>query len=370
MYYIAFTTINMPFLLDDYVKNLKKFGYENEVGFIITGDLKTPPEVKDYAQKISKQGVECLYFSVEDQKKWLQPYHKLADIVPYNSGNRRNIGYLMALQRGAEMIIDIDDDNFIGEEDFIGPHKIVGQVQEFPAISSSTGWYNICSMMDTEPPHIIYPRGYPYSKRWIDEVITTKKCRGRIVMNAGLWLVDPDVDAVTRLNQDVKTTSLKNPRIFLSADTWSPINTQNTAFHRDTIPCFYFVIMGESIKGLNIDRYGDIWAGYFARKVIDRMGDYVSYGLPLTIHKRNKHNILKDLQHEFWGMLYTESLVEIVNEISLTKRDYSSLYVELADAIERIVTQSNKYDSDMVNYFKKITRNMRIWVDACNQVSK
>ena len=40
---------------------------------------------------------------------------------------------------------------------------------------------------------------------------------------------DPDVDAVTRLNADVKTLRMNRDSVLLAPNTWTPVNSQNTA---------------------------------------------------------------------------------------------------------------------------------------------
>jgi hypothetical protein len=366
--FIVLTTVNVPHLLEGYADNLERYGHKGEAGFIVVADLKTPSEAGELVQRLSRRGFEAIYLSVEEQKRWLKPFPSLEEMVPYNSDNRRNIGYLVAVQRGADIVISIDDDNLVGQEDFLAGHKVIGSREVFPVISSSSGWFNICSMMDTKPPRTIYPRGFPYSHRWDNEAVSASSGSGRVVINAGLWLEDPDVDAVTRLNAEVKTVALNTSRVTLAAGTWSPINTQNTSFHREILPCFYYVAMGFPVKGMTIDRYGDIWAGYLARKVIDGMSDRVAYGYPVTVHKRNRHDLLKDLQQELWGMIFTEDWIKILGSICLTSKDYSSLYLELAGALEQTAKQTGRFTPEMCSILEKVAHNMKVWLDVCSQL--
>ncbi|KIH51862.1 hypothetical protein ANCDUO_18043, partial [Ancylostoma duodenale] len=66
---------------------------------VVVGDTKTPINWR-------LEGVHFL--SVEDQQRL--DYHLTSDL-PYNSYTRKNIGYLYAIQHGAEWIYDTDDDN-------------------------------------------------------------------------------------------------------------------------------------------------------------------------------------------------------------------------------------------------------------------
>lgn len=369
-YAIVLTTINIPELLLEYANNFEKYNHKKEVDFIVIGDLKTPSAAEKVTDTLLRREFEGVYLDVEKQKKWLKRFPDLDKIVPYNSDNRRNIGYLLAKERGAEIIISIDDDNWPQDnKDYLLGHKIIGTKQNLPTVSSKNNWYNICRHLETEPKRIIYPRGFPYSKRKKDTADFSIS-EGRIVMNAGLWLQDPDVDAVTNLNEPIKVVSVDEKQYLLSIGTFSPINTQNTALHIDALPCYWYVRMGEIIQGRKIDRYGDIWSGFFAQKVIHHIGDRISFGPSVAIHRRNLHNLLKDLQEEMGGMILTEKLVPILEEIKLSKTTYSDSYLELSEKIADAIKKSEDFLEEEKRYFQKITEAMKIWVETCNKVKK
>jgi hypothetical protein len=368
-YAMVLTTINIPHLLEDYAKNFLTYHHEHEVEIIVIGDLKTPKETEDLMQKIRDMGVKAEYVDIPKQEAWLSKFPDLKKIIPYNSDNRRNIGYLMAAERGSETIIAVDDDNYVEiRDDYLLSHAMVGQIQEFDATSDESNWFNICSMLSFNPERTVYPRGYPYAKRFKDGKSKTRKVKGNIVINEGLWLQDPDIDSVTRLTENVQAVKLIKDNVVLDHGTFSPINTQNTAFSRSILPCFYFVLMGGSINGLVIERYGDIWAGLFAKKIIDHMGDYVRFGNPVAFHKRNTHNLLKDLQWEFWAITFTEKLAPFIESVSLSKKTYGECYVELAEKLDEFVKSSSDINEEAKQYFKQVTSAMKIWVAVCNNL--
>lgn len=368
-YAIVLTTINIPDLLLDYAKNFIEYGHQKEVEILVIGDKKTPPETESLMGQIRELGVSAEYFDIEKQERWLEKFPDLKGIIPYNSDNRRNIGYLIAGERKAEIILAIDDDNYVDiSKDYLKDQSIVGTTMDFEALSDKSGWFNICSMMRFEPERKIYPRGYPYYKRWKDGDTSVRKVSGRIVINEGLWFEDPDIDSLTRLTEDVKGKEVLREQVFLDKGTWSPINTQNTAFHRDLLPCLYFVLMGASLKGLIIERYGDIWSGLFAKKIVDHMGDYISFGKPVAIHRRNRHSLLKDLHWEFWAVMYTETLAEFLETVTLSGKTYGECYLELADQLERYMRENEKVDQEAKKYFSEIANAMRTWVRTCNSI--
>ena len=75
------------------------------------------------------------------------------DLVPYNSDNRRNVGYFMAAESGADFLISIDDDNYCpANEDYFAEHSIVcGEPRRHDVVDSNNGWYNFCDLLELEP---------------------------------------------------------------------------------------------------------------------------------------------------------------------------------------------------------------------------
>jgi len=126
--------------------------------------------------------------------------------------------------------------------------------------------------------------------------------------------------------------------------------------------------MNASIGGSKLDRYGDIWSGFFAQKVINHLNGRVAVGQPVTNHLRNKHNLLDDLRQELWGMILTNQLAPILESIELTASTYDAAYLELAKKLEDRVTSNGEFNDEAKSYFRTVTSAMRIWVDVCREI--
>lgn len=375
-YAVVFTTINIPeSVLDGLLVNLREFGHLGDTEVIVIGDCKTPKEVRQCCEQ--HDSLQVVYMDSRDQEKWLMgDLMQVGAIIPWNSDNRRNVGYLMAAARGAEVIISIDDDNWpLLGEDFIGGHSIVGQQARLPSVRSMNGWVNFCRpLCDCASCHPLFPRGFPYSKR-LDSTFRMKMgpiSETRVMVNEGLWVGDPDVDATTRLNQPQPIDDPFRSRFILAKDMKAPVNSQNTAFHRDVLPCFYFIPMGFRHNGLTVDRYGDIWMGYFAQKVIASVGGSVCFGQPIVRHERNPHDLFLDLAQELGGMMLTEALVEHLEDIELSGKSYGDDYVELGTLLydEVLKGWTRSLEPPVRQYFKQLKNNMEIWVEACEKVMR
>lgn len=340
---IVVTTIFEPAWLEGYLENLAAHGHKDEATIRIICDRKTPESVYAAAANASGQGFNIDCPTLEEQTAWLDKIGLDETFIPWNTDNRRNIGFLRAFESGADVLISIDDDNYCRDDsDFVGSHWIVGQPagsREGQRLASGGGWYNICQDLDAQLQDPYFARGYPYAARPPERQarageLTAEAGQATVAVNAGLWLDDPDVDAVSRLVQGPRVSGAPQPAVLLAPETWSPVNTQNTALMRDAISAYYYVRMGYPLKGMTIDRYGDILSGYFLQKCAKHLGHAVRFGDPVAEHHRSPHNLFKDLYHELAGMVLVEDLLPWLQELELSGSDYASAYASLADALE------------------------------------
>jgi hypothetical protein len=274
---------------------------------------------------------------LDEQVEYLAKIGAPESLIPWNSDNRRNIGFLQAWESGADVMISIDDDNFCRPgTDFFRTHLVVGEaVGSQKAGPVSSGWFNICSLLDIDGGADVYPRGFPYFGRGLSPGPTDPvDDQAVIAFNAGLWLRDPDVDAMTRLTLRPWATSASEESVIIGPDTWTPINTQNTAVMRDALPAYYYVRMGYPIQGMRIDRYGDILSGYFLQKCAKHLGHVARVGTPVADHNRTPHNLMQDLYHELAGMVLIEEMVPWLQDLQLEGSTYPQAYASLADALE------------------------------------
>lgn len=336
---IVVTTIFEPAWLQGYLDNLRAHGREQQVTIRIIGDRKTPPTVAAAAAAAARDGFQIDCPTLDEQAAYLSSIGVRADLVPWGSDNRRNVGFLQAWGSGADVLISIDDDNHCRpEHDFVGEHLAVGQPSGDHVGAEAAGgdWFNICSLLEG-PTATIYARGFPYAARGDEEARLGEvrpETAGRIVAaNAGLWLDDPDVDAITRLALRPRAESASPSSVVLAPGTWTPINTQNTAVHRAAVPAYYYVRMGFPLQGMRIDRFGDILSGYLLERCAEHLGEVIRVGSPVADHRRSPHDLLEDLYHELAGIVLVEELVPWLRQLTLRGTTYEAVYAEVAEAL-------------------------------------
>jgi len=364
---IVATTIFEPKFLEGYEASLKASGRLDQTTLYVIPDRKTPGSVAAAAAAARDRGFHVICPSLDEQDAFLQRLGAPADFIPYNTDNRRNVGFLMALATGCEVLISIDDDNFcLVGNDFVGAHQVVGQPTSDPAVNSSDGWFNLCDLLEGWDGPAIFPRGFPYklqqTRRSVDFVSPSQPLT--VAMNAGLWLDEPDVDAVARLGRQPKIRRFVGPDVVLGPDVWSPINTQNTALTRETALTYYYVRMGFPLRGLSIDRFGDILSGYLTQKVIKHLGQGIRVGTPIVDHRRTPHNLFKDLYHELAGIVLIEEFVPWLTELQLSGTTPLEAYATLADEIAAASSRFTGFiwDDGGRDFLLQTSQLMQTWI--------
>ena len=370
---IVLTTIFDPVVLENYYQNLVKFDRLAHTRVYLIPDLKTPDIAYKRCAELKKQGLDIFCPTMEEQVAFLKKVGFDPELIPVNSDNRRNVGFLMALESNSELIISIDDDNFCrDDEDVVGAHGAVCKdVVSTDTIHSKTGWYNICELMEFSPDVKTYARGFPYYARHQEKEVSITQKPVTVRMNAGLWLQDPDVDGISWMVNPAHAISFKGKSITLDSDTWSPVNTQNTALQRDLVSCYYYLKMNYPIGGMNIDRLGDIYSGYFCQACAKAMGHYIRVGSPVAVHRRNAHNYMNDAANEWGGIMVLEDLLPwLTTELKLKGSSYPEVFVCLSECLQEQVErfQGKIWTDSTRAYFHQMAYYMKRWANVCQHL--
>ena len=369
---VVLTTVSDPVLLDGYFENFRANGRLTQVRVIVIPDRKTPKAAYERCSLLAQKGFSVICPTLEEQECFVRKLGLPADFIPYDSDNRRNIGYLIALEGDCDFVISIDDDNFAPTRgDYFAEHSVVcGETHEFRILEASGGWFNVCSLLNMEPEIEVYPRGFPYFARHEKVRIAARVAAATVRINGGLWTQQPDLDAMSWLSTPVKSNAFRGTSFVLDRATWAPINSQNTAVHRSVIPSYYFLRMGASVGGMKIDRYGDIFSGYFSQACVRAQGHSVRVGSPIATHARNSHNYLRDATQEMACICVLEDLLPLLLEVKLSGEDCGEMYYSLAEQLEIAVEKFTGFiwNSETRAFFHESASMMRQWAKVCQAI--
>ncbi len=377
---VVITTISDGDFLKKFNAAIHYSEQELEIRFYIVGDLNTPPACRAQCESMSERGAWCKYLTTEEQEIFLKDIGFPTHYIPFRSDNRRNVGYLKAFEEDCEVIISMDDDNFPVDEKFFLRHSITGETVNALPLESGSNWVNplvfLRSTTISGEVLTVYPRGFPYSKRWIgnsfrpgDTGIT-----GTVGVNVGLWTGDPDIDAITRLTTLCSTSvdGVWQPEqeLLYTLQPWQrmPINSQNTAITREAVLAYYFVKMGYRINNIVMDRFGDIFSGYFLELCNQAVGNIITVGNPLVFQDRNEHDLFKDLLVELPGILIIEDLAPFLEASLPPANNYGDAYLSLIESLQQFVgsqSRSGLWTKENLLFIEETTTVMAAWVDAC-----
>lgn len=285
--FLVTTTIHAPTKPIFQLCNLVK---RNNWKFLIIGDRKTPHELY---QKLVNENVE--YLTPEFQER---EYKKLSDSIPFNSIQRRNIGFVHGYKHtDFEVAVTLDDDGLLLDEENYGKNCLVGQevlvdifentrvplFDPFSVTSVKNSWQRGYVIEYVRHRHEVDYKGKEKRKVWIEN----QGVSGNL-----------DQDAISRLIQNpIGKFDKFDP---YSSNQVTFANSQNTFLHRDILryySCWPFV-----------KRLDDLWGmGYLQNK----LGIRPVFTDASIFQERNEQDLVLNLENEIlglrWGKRFFES---------------------------------------------------------------
>jgi len=286
---IVVTSISPPNrVLQEISRGAQGAGFD----FLVMGDTKSPAD-------FSLAG--CDFHSIAQQEESGLAFARLCPTKHYA---RKNVGYLLAMQRGAPMILETDDDN-IPRPEFWSARQLRARV---PVISSA-GWVNVYRYFSDA---LIWPRGLP-----LDAVQSMPPDFDSLPVNEvecpiqqGLADENPDVDAIYRLILPLPQSFRSDRRAALADGSWCPFNSQNTAWWPQAYPLLY-------LPAYCSFRMTDIWRSFVAQRIAWANGWSVLFHEANVWQERNDHSLIRDFADEVPGYLNNRAMCEKLAALDL-----------------------------------------------------
>jgi hypothetical protein len=287
--FIMMTSINPP---TRQVQTLCKLQGWNKV---VAGDTASPKGWKEPG---------CVFLDIDDQHALK---YEVTSHIPTKRYERKIIGYLFAIEAGATIVLDTDDDNVqLGD----APLVLDSQICATTLSASRLAW-NAYGHFGKPG---LWNRGLP-----LDQVQTGKLLEyapgprlTRPLIQQGLADIDPDLDALTRLLKSSEET--RNVRFAADSTvlafepaSYQPMNSQNTIFLRDALWALILPVT-------TLWREDDIYRGYWAQRLLWEIGGTFAYVGATAMQLRNPHDYLKDLAQEINMYRDTAAMLRFMNE--------------------------------------------------------
>ncbi len=284
---LVITSISAP----NYVLSACAMGCQtHNIDFIVIGDRKSPADF---------QLEGCDYWSLERQ---LASGFTIAQTLPEGHYSRKNLGYLIAMELGAEAIIETDDDNL----PLSGFWEERCRLQTARRIQAK-GWVNPYRYFTEEN---IWPRGFP-----LEEIKTSpptaEAATGSLApIQQGLTDGNPDVDAIYRLTRTLPITFRPELPLALAPGAKAPFNSQNTTWFKDAFPLLY-------LPSTCSFRMTDIWRSFVAARICAANGWDILFHSATAFQERNPHNLMTDFRDEISGYLGNADICEKLDSLDI-----------------------------------------------------
>ncbi len=308
---IVITTINSP------NESIRKFGNIENWNSIIIGDNKTP---------LPWEFKNSTYLGIEQQNKL--PYAIIKNL-PFNHYCRKMIGYVHAMEYGAEIIYDTDDDNIPYDYWHLLPFE-----GSFEVTNKDIGFVNVYKSFTKEK---IWPRGYPL-ELVLDSfrATETKSMQCSIGVWQGLANQEPDVDAVYRLTINKQVEFERRDPMVLNKGAVCPFNSQNTFFRKELFALLY-------LPAFVSFRFTDILRGFIAQSIMWQQNYLLGFFEATVFQERNPHNFLIDFKQEIECYLLAQQLPVLIGE-AIRKEDSveNNLHHVYANLLKKNIVQSQE----------------------------
>jgi len=225
-------------------------------------------------------------------------------LIGWDCTQRRNLGFVLALDMGADLVATVDDDN-IPKETW-GTDILVGRTVTVRTYEAENGCFDPVGAAGHDH---LWHRGYPLQLLRSRDYSRSAARPVRVDIQADFWDGDPDIDAVCRLEH--APAARFDPALFPFASTAiAPFNSQNTLMGRDAL-ARYFVLPA-------VGRMNDIWAAFH----MQALGFTVVFGPPTVYQDRHAHDLTRDLADEVLGYKRNAELVAAINTRTYRVEDF------------------------------------------------
>lgn len=258
--------------------------------FIVIGDTKSPDEFHIKG---------CDFYSIDRQ---LKLDFKLVENLPVKHYARKNLGYLIAITKGAEVIIETDDDNL--PLDAFWDER----TRELKAhFLENKSWVNVYKYF-TETH--IWPRGFALENILNELPKLDNQISISSPIQQGLADENPDVDAIYRLTLPLPITFNKSNSIALGENSICPFNSQNTTWFKEAFPLLY-------LPSYCSFRMTDIWRSFVAQRISWTCGWSILFHQSTVWQERNEHNLMLDFKDEVSGYNNNLLIMKSLNDLNL-----------------------------------------------------
>jgi hypothetical protein len=270
------------------------------------------------------------------------------DLIRHNHYSRKMIGYLEAVTRNADLILDTDDDTFLSSTCQVLDHSLHKQRL---LVGKQSPFINLFAFRLGE--FNIWPRGFPLDEVRSQNQISIFDFETTTPVSVVQFFIngDTDVDAVQRLVYGIKDVQfpITSTLDIIGRDYFCPFNSQLTLWNEQSFPLLY-------LPSTVTFRFTDILRGIVAKRVMDANGLLMGFADSIGYQIRNEHDYMLDFKSEVPCYLQTREAWNCL--VNLKSR---SVEGGLMESYERLIKKGICQEDEL--------ELVKLWLTRLNELS-
>lgn len=209
-----------------------------------------------------------------------------------------------------------------------------------------------------------WARGYPYEYRTLPPYEIPGRYSGIVALHVGLWWGILDCNGIDKLQEPFFPVHPVDTGSHVALGNF-PVCGMNTSFLREVTPLYYFLPNVE-INGWTLSRHDDIWGGYIANKLLNRMRIAASFGQPFVEHLKQTP-LEKVVVHEHYMHILSTTFYFFVDTCidMLTYAECITPTNAYANFVHYFTKMVHALDNTYYKEpFKQLAKHMNGWVQA------
>jgi Reversibly glycosylated polypeptide len=265
---------------------------------------------------------------------------------PGLNGACMSFGFYLAWRDAGddEMILTLGDDCRLDLPDFVEKMENALSPREAPVAKTDGRFINYVELLKDCPPNL-FTRGFPYSDRIGHSPFEIgESVKVHPSFNLGLCQNVQDINAIDKIrNKDsvLPSIELKCSSVVIPPGKFVSVSSGNMQFRRRLIPIVYQLPMHfEVAPDWVVSRFGDIWAGFIMKALMDKAGDDFTIGDP-WVHHVFPGDVTVNIWKEHIGIMVNDAFVALLDDSLPEVRvgAYADMVGDLAEAFQRRVHQ-------------------------------
>jgi hypothetical protein len=290
------------------------------------------------------------------------------DAFPGLNGACMSFGFYLAWRDADddEMILTLGDDCRLDLTDFVPRMEKALSLRPVPVAKTNSRFINYIELAEDCPSNL-FTRGFPYTDRIghvpfeIGEMVQAHPS-----FNLGLSQNVQDVNAIDKIrntNTVISSLRLKCQSVLIPPGQLVSVSSGNMQFRRRLIPIVYQLPMHfEVAPDWVISRFGDIWAGFILKTLMDKAGDAFTIGDP-WIHHVLPGDVTLNMWKEHIGIMVNDAFVALLDDSLSEVRvaRYETMVGDLSEAFQRRIHKCPKL---LAPYVAHLCKAWSSWLGA------